>query len=110
MALAFMLEHLPPSLHLVLATREDPAFPLARLRAQGQLTELRATDLRFTPAEATKFLGQVMKISLSVVNVAALEECTEGWIVGLQLAALSIQLSDAQKSLIIEICFLADIE
>ncbi len=64
-ALTFLLEHLPPQMHLVIATREDPYLPLARLRARGQLTELRAADLRFTPAEAAEFLNQVMGLNLS---------------------------------------------
>jgi LuxR family maltose regulon positive regulatory protein len=90
-ALTFLLEHLPPQMHLVIATREDPHLPLARLRARGQLTELRAADLRFTPAEAAGFLNQVMGLNLSAENIAALETRTEGWIAGLQLAALSMQ-------------------
>jgi LuxR family transcriptional regulator, maltose regulon positive regulatory protein len=89
--LAFLLEHLPPQMHLVIATREDPSLPLARLRARGHLTELRAADLRFTPAEAADFLNQVMGLNLSAENIAALETRTEGWIAGLQLAALSMQ-------------------
>jgi len=90
-AVGFLLEHLPLQLHLVITTREDPQLPLARLRARGQLTELRAADLRFTAAEATEFLNTMMGLSLSVADVAALEERTEGWIAGLQLAALSMQ-------------------
>ena len=90
-ALTFLLEHLPPGMHLVIATREDPPLPLARLRARGQLTELRAADLRFTPAEAAEFLNQVMGLNLSAENIAALDKRTEGWIAGLQLAALSMQ-------------------
>src|SRR5512143_1196799 len=90
-ALTFLLEHLPPQMHLVIATREDPHLPLARLRARGQLTELRATDLRFSPAEAADFLNQVMGLNLSAADIAALETRTEGWIAGLQLAALSMQ-------------------
>ena len=90
-ALTFLLEHLPPQMHLVIATREDPQLPLARLRARGQLTELRATDLRFTPAEAAAFLNQVMGLDLSAEDITALETRTEGWIAGLQLAALSMQ-------------------
>ena len=90
-ALAFLVEHLPPQMHLVIATREDPQLPLARLRARGQLTELRAADLRFTPAEAADFLNQVMGLNLSAEDIAALETRTEGWIAGLQLAALSMQ-------------------
>ena len=91
LALAFLLERLPPQLHLVIATREDPDLPLARLRARGQLTELRAADLRFTIPEAADFLNQTMGLSLSAEDVAALENRTEGWIAGLQLAAISMQ-------------------
>jgi LuxR family maltose regulon positive regulatory protein len=90
-ALTFLLEHLPSQMHLVIATREDPHLPLARLRAGGQLTELRAIDLRFTPAEAAEFLNRVMGLNLSAEDIAALETRTEGWIAGLQLAALSMQ-------------------
>jgi LuxR family maltose regulon positive regulatory protein len=90
-ALAFLLEHLPPQLHLVIATREDPHLPLARLRVRGQLSELRAADLRFTSTEAAEFLTQVMGLKLSVDDIAALETRTEGWIAGLQLAAISMQ-------------------
>lgn len=90
-ALAFLLGHLPPQLHLAITTREDPQFPLARLRARGQLTELRAADLRFTAEEAAGFLNQAMGLNLSAEDVAALESRTEGWIAGLQMAALSMQ-------------------
>ena len=90
-ALTFLLEHLPPQMHLVITTREDPPLPLARLRARGQLTELRAADLRFTPLESAEFLNQMMGLNLSAENIAALEARTEGWIAGLQLAALSMQ-------------------
>ena len=90
-AVAFLVEHLSPQMHLIIATREDPHLPLARLRARGQLTELRAADLRFTPAEAAEFLNRVMGLNLSAENIAALETRTEGWIAGLQLAALSMQ-------------------
>jgi LuxR family transcriptional regulator, maltose regulon positive regulatory protein len=90
-ALAFLIEHLPPQMHLVIATREDPHLPLARLRARGQLTELRAADLRFTPVEAAEFLNRVMGLNLSEEDVAMLDKRTEGWIAGLQLAALSMQ-------------------
>ncbi len=89
-ALAFLLEHQPPQMHLVIATREDPPLPLARLRARGQLTELRAADLRFTSAEAAEFLNQVMGLNLPEGDIAALETSTEGWIAGLQLAALAL--------------------
>jgi LuxR family transcriptional regulator, maltose regulon positive regulatory protein len=90
-ALTFLLEHLPPQMHLVIASREDPSLPLARLRVRGQLTELRAADLRFTPTEAAEFLNRVMGLNLSADDIAALETRTEGWIAGLQLAALSMQ-------------------
>lgn len=90
-ALAFLVEHLPPQLHLVLTTREDPTLPLSRLRARRQLVELRASDLRFTPTEAADFLNQVMSLNLLPEQVAALETRTEGWIAGLQLAALSMK-------------------
>lgn len=89
--LAFLLEHLPAHVHLAIATREDPQLPLPRLRARAALTELRIADLRFTAEEATLFLNQVMGLNLSVEAVAALEQRTEGWIAGLQLAALSLQ-------------------
>ena len=79
-AVAFLLEYLPPPMHLAIATREDPPLPLARLRARGQLTELRAADLRFTPAEAAEFLNDVMGLNLSAAEVDALEARTEGWI------------------------------
>jgi LuxR family transcriptional regulator, maltose regulon positive regulatory protein len=90
-ALALLIERLPPRMHLVIATREDPQLPLARLRARDQLTELRAADLRFTPAEAAGFLNQIMELNLAAGEVAALEARTEGWIAGLQLAAISLQ-------------------
>jgi LuxR family transcriptional regulator, maltose regulon positive regulatory protein len=90
-AITFLLEHLPPQMHLVIITREDPQFPLARLRARSQLTELRAADLRFTPSEATEFLNQMMGLKLSAEDISALETRTEGWIAGLQLAAISMQ-------------------
>jgi LuxR family maltose regulon positive regulatory protein len=90
-ALTFLLEHLPPQMHLVIATREDPELPLARLRARDHLTELRAADLRFTHSEAAAFLHQVMGLTLSTEDIDALERRTEGWIAGLQLAAISMQ-------------------
>ncbi|MFC1879741.1 LuxR family transcriptional regulator [Chloroflexota bacterium] len=89
--LTFLLEHQPPQLHLVIVTREDPHLTLSRLRARGQLTELRVADLRFTHAEATGFLNQLMDLNLSAEDIAALETRTEGWIAGLQMAALSMQ-------------------
>lgn len=90
-ALAFLLDHPPPRMQLVLATREDPQLPVARARVRGQLTELRVADLRFTPSEAAEFLNQVMDLDLSPEDIAALEARTEGWIAGLQLAAISMQ-------------------
>ena len=90
-ALTFLLEHQPLQMHLVIVTREDPPLPLARLRASGQMTELRAADLRFTLSEAAEFLNQIMGLKLSAEDIAALETRTEGWIAGLQLAALSMQ-------------------
>ena len=90
-ALTFLLEHQPPQMHLVIATREDPTLPLARLRASGQMTELRAADLRFMFSEAAEFLNQIMGLQLSAEDITALETRTEGWIAGLQLAALSMQ-------------------
>ncbi|HVP20542.1 MAG TPA: tetratricopeptide repeat protein, partial [Anaerolineaceae bacterium] len=90
-AVSFLVEHLPTKLHLVIASRDDPTLPLARLRARRQLTEVRAADLRFAPAEAMEFLNQTMGLVLSADDIAALEARTEGWIAGLQLAALSLQ-------------------
>lgn len=90
-ALTFLIKHQPPHLHLVIATREDPPLPLAQLRVRGQLTELRVADLRFTEAEAAAFLNQVMGLNLSSADIHALETRTEGWIAGLQLAAISMQ-------------------
>jgi LuxR family maltose regulon positive regulatory protein len=89
--MAFLLEHLPPQIHLVIASRADPALPLARLRGRGQLVEIRAADLRFTPTEAAAYLNEVMGLVLTAPDVAALEGRTEGWIAALQLAALSMQ-------------------
>jgi len=90
-ALTFLIERLPPQMHLVIATREDPDLPLARLRARDQLIEVRVKDLRFSESEAAEFLNQTMGLLLSPEDVAALETRTEGWIAGLQLAALSMQ-------------------
>jgi LuxR family maltose regulon positive regulatory protein len=89
--MAFLLEHLPPQIHLVIGSRTDPPFPLARLRGRGELAEIRAADLRFTPGEAAAYLNEVMGLALTAADVAALEGRTEGWIAALQLAALSLQ-------------------
>ena len=89
--MAFLLDHLPPQIHLVITTRADPPLPLARLRARGELVEIRAADLRFTPAEAAAYLNEVMGLDLGASEIVALEARTEGWIAALQLAALSIQ-------------------
>jgi LuxR family maltose regulon positive regulatory protein len=90
-AVAFLVEHLPPQLHLVIATRADPPLPLSRLRARDQMIELRLSDLRFTPEEAEAFLNHAMRLGLSSGDAAVLAARTEGWITGLQMAALSIQ-------------------
>lgn len=90
-ALTFMVEHIPTHMHLVITTREDPALPIPRLRARRHLLEFRAADLRFTPLEAAEFLNQVMDLGLSADDIMALETRTEGWIAGLQLAALSMK-------------------
>src|SRR5687768_15569346 len=89
--MAFLLDHLPAQIHLVIAARADPALPLSRLRVRGELVEIRAADLRFTPAEASNYLNDVMALDLAEPDVAALEARTEGWIAALQLAALSMQ-------------------
>ena len=89
--MAFLLDHLPPRLHVVIASRADPALPLARLRARGELVEIRAAELRFTPDEAAAYLNEMMGLQLTARDVAALEGRTEGWIAALQLAALSMQ-------------------
>jgi LuxR family transcriptional regulator, maltose regulon positive regulatory protein len=89
--MVFLLDHLTPRLHLVIASRADPSLPLARLRARGELVEIRAEDLRFTPDEAATYLTDTMGLDVTPSEVAALEERTEGWIAALQLAALSMQ-------------------
>ena len=89
--MAYLLEHSPPQMHLVIASRSDPPFPLARLRARGELVEIRAADLRFTPEEASAYLNEMMGLELTTQDVATLEGRTEGWIAALQLAALSMQ-------------------
>jgi LuxR family maltose regulon positive regulatory protein len=90
-SLEFLLDHLPPQLHLVILTREDPPLPLPRLLVQGGLTHIRAQDLRFTIDEVTRFFQQTMGLRLNAQEVAALENRTEGWIAGLQMAALTMQ-------------------
>jgi LuxR family maltose regulon positive regulatory protein len=87
----FLLEHCPKTFHLVIATRSDPPLPLTRLRVRGQMVELRAADLRFSEAEAAQFLNEVMGLGLDAGSVAVLEERTEGWVAGLQMAALALQ-------------------
>ncbi|HET6447060.1 MAG TPA: LuxR C-terminal-related transcriptional regulator [candidate division Zixibacteria bacterium] len=99
-AVTFLLENLPPQLHIVITTRDDPQVPLARFRARGQLTELRAADLRFSISEAAEFLNQVMDLDLPAQAISVLEARTEGWIAGLQLAAISMQGRQDTTSLI----------
>ncbi|MGW2820364.1 LuxR C-terminal-related transcriptional regulator [Streptomyces sp. NPDC001443] len=89
--MTFLLEHLPPRVHLVICTRADPALPLARLRARGELVELRAADLRFTAEETAAYLDEAVGPQLAARDVEALEQRTEGWIAALQLAALSLR-------------------
>jgi LuxR family maltose regulon positive regulatory protein len=90
-ALKFLLEHLPGNLHIVISTRIDPPWPLARFRARNQMTEIRAQDLRFSFGESAEFLNRTMDLNLSTEDVAALDERTEGWVAALQLAALSMK-------------------
>jgi LuxR family maltose regulon positive regulatory protein len=90
-ALLFLLDHLPPQLHLIISSRADPPWPLARWRSQGQLAELRIEELRFSLHEVTLFFTETMNLDLSESAIAALETRTEGWVAGLQLAALSLQ-------------------
>lgn len=93
-ALTFLLDHLPGTVHLAIVTRADPPLPVAHLRGRGQLTELRLVDLRFTTDEVQEFLNRIMELALSADDVAALASRTEGWIAGLQMAALSLQGKD----------------
>ncbi|HSG89942.1 MAG TPA: hypothetical protein VLA56_12075, partial [Pseudomonadales bacterium] len=88
---AYLVRHLPPTVRVVIVTRQDPPLPLARLRVSGRLTEVRARDLRFTAQEAARFMAESMRIHLSEAAIAHLTDRTEGWIAGLQLAALSLR-------------------
>jgi LuxR family maltose regulon positive regulatory protein len=90
-AIIYLLDHLPPRMHLVIISRSDPPLPLSRLRVRDQLLEIRQADLRMTQKETNQFLNQSMSLDLSQEQVAALESRTEGWIAGLQLAALSLR-------------------
>jgi len=90
-AVLFLVDHLPPNMHIVIATRRDPRLPLPRLRAAGEMEEIRGRDLRFTEGETTAFLNQAIGLDLTSNQVTALAVRTEGWIAGLQLAALSLQ-------------------
>jgi len=97
-ALAFLIEHLPPQMHLIIATRQDPSLALAQLRARNELLELRAADLRFTTSEAAEFLNRVMGLHLTAPEIEQLETRTEGWVVGLQFAAISMRgLADTEN-------------
>jgi LuxR family transcriptional regulator, maltose regulon positive regulatory protein len=96
----FLLEHLPPQMHLVILSRADPPFPLARLRARSELLEIRAKDLRFSLDDATAFLREMVGVDLSMEDIEILLDRTEGWITGLQLAALSIQGHEKPSDLI----------
>lgn len=89
--LGFLLDYMPSHMHLIIITREDPQFPLSRLRVRDQMTEIRVKDLRFTLDEAAEFLKQAMGLTLTAQDIEALEKRTEGWVAGLQLAALSLQ-------------------
>jgi ATP/maltotriose-dependent transcriptional regulator MalT len=89
--MTFLVEHLPENVRLVISTRADPTLPLARLRARGELTEVRAADLRFTHDEVTTYLDEVVELELAPADIASLESRTEGWIAALQLAALSLR-------------------
>jgi len=97
-AVAYFLEHLPTHFHLIVATREEPHLPVARLRVQGQITEIRLDELRFTVEETTAFFNQTMGIRLNDEDIATLETRTEGWIAGLQMAALSLRSGQPWRS------------
>ncbi|AJQ97015.1 LuxR C-terminal-related transcriptional regulator [Gynuella sunshinyii] len=99
-ALGFLIERLPANAHVVICTREDPGIPLARWRVRGEMTELRAPDLRFSTAEAAEFLSHTMQLNLREADIQALKTRTEGWIAGLQMAALSLQGRDDSEAFI----------
>ena len=99
-AMQTLVTNLPQTLHLVLLTREEPSLPLARLRANNQLTEIRAADLRFSRPDTAAFLQEVMDLSLAPADLAALADKTEGWIAGLQLAGLSMRDRDNPSAFI----------
>ncbi len=101
-ALSYLIERLAPHAHALIATRSDPPFPLGRMRARGDLKELRASDLRFDTTEAASFLNEVMNLELTPNDVSALEERTEGWIAGLQLSALTLQGRENRSDLVKE--------
>jgi len=96
-AVAFLIEHCPATFHLVIASRSDPPLPLARLRARGHLVELRAAELRFTNPEVTSYLNDVMELNLDTGLISLMEERTEGWIAGLQMASIALQSSDSLR-------------
>ena len=104
--MAFFLEHLPSNTHLVIATRSDPPIPLARLRARGQMAEIRAADLRFSYDETVCFFNQIMELGLTPEDMTRLEERTEGWIASLQMAALALKgispTNQSEKSLFVK--------
>jgi LuxR family transcriptional regulator, maltose regulon positive regulatory protein len=98
--MAFLVDHLPPQLRLVIGTRADPALPLSRLRARGELVEIRASDLRFTREEVSSYLNDLNELDLTTADLATLESRTEGWVAALQLAALSLRDRDDRTSFI----------
>ena len=99
-ALSFLVDNLPANMHLIMTTREDPQLPLARLRARNQLGELRVADLRFNLNESTEFLNEKMQLRIPKSEISMLETRTEGWIAGLQLAAISLQSHDDMSEFI----------
>ena len=90
-SIRFLIDHMPPQLHLVILSRSEPPLQLPRLRVRGELTELDSSDLRFSAAETAVFLNDIMQLDLSPADVARLEARTEGWVASLQLAAVSLQ-------------------